>query len=253
MIRQLSDMTWPEVAEAMSQGMTTVILPFGATEQHGPHLPLGTDSFRATALAEGLARKLPDALIAPVISIGCSDEHGGFAGLLSMGHETLAQLIVDCAERMHAWGVQRLILLSAHGGNGQGLTLAREKLQQQLPDLEVWAPADLTELPQGLLDVAHADGITADAVGLHAGEGETSEMLHLRPDLVRWERIEPGYAGDMSAILPALMEKGLQPLTSNGVLGDPHGANHDRGARYLAAEIDDYHQQISTASRSRAK
>lgn len=253
MTHQLSDMTWPEVADAVAQGKRTVILPLGATEQHGPHLPLGTDSFRAAALAERLAQKLANTLIAPAVPIGCSDEHWGFAGLLSLNHETLAQIIVDCAQRMRAWGVQRLILLSAHGGNGQALALAQARLAQQLPELEVWIPEDLTQLPDTLLAIARADGITPEAVGLHAGEGETSEMLHLRPDLVRLARVEPGYAGDMSAIFPELMDKGLQPLTANGVLGDPCAAEDDRGARYLAAQIDDYHQQISAAIRSRAK
>ena len=99
MKRVLAEMTWPDVAQAVACGMTTVILPLGATEQHGPHLPLGTDTFRAEALAERLASALPDALVAPALPIGCSDEHSGFAGLLSLDHATLAGVIVHCARR----------------------------------------------------------------------------------------------------------------------------------------------------------
>ncbi len=109
----LAEMTWAEVADAIAGGATTVILPLGATEQHGPHLPLGTDTFRAAALAERLAAALPDTLVAPTLPIGCSDEHTGFAGLLSLDHATLAAVIVDCAARMAGWGVRRLVLLSS--------------------------------------------------------------------------------------------------------------------------------------------
>ena len=117
----LAEMTWAEVADAVAGGATTVVLPLGATEQHGPHLPLGTDTFRAAALAEQLAAALPDTLVAPVLPIGCSDEHTGFAGLLSLDHTTLAGVIVDCAMRMAGWGVRRLVLLSSHGGNASAL------------------------------------------------------------------------------------------------------------------------------------
>ncbi|MCG6867553.1 MAG: creatininase family protein, partial [Gammaproteobacteria bacterium] len=117
MTGRLAEMTWPEVAQALAGGVTTVILPLGATEQHGPHLPLATDTVRAAALAEALAEQLTQTLVAPVLPIGCSDEHSGFPGLLSLEGGTLARVIVDCARRMAAWGLQRLILLSAHGGN----------------------------------------------------------------------------------------------------------------------------------------
>jgi len=247
--RALAEMTWPEVAAAVAAGVTarrtvTVILPLGATEQHGPHLPLGTDTLRADALARKLAAGLPDTLIAPALPIGCSDEHSGFAGLLSVAHTTLAGVIVDCAHRLAAWGVSRLLLLSAHGGNAQALTLAGERLRQELPALQVWTPATLLALPAAMLDIARQDGIAAEAVGLHAGEGETSELLHLRPDLVRMERAETGYSGDMTAILPQLQASGLRSVTANGVLGDPRTATAERGARYLAAEIQHYQAQL---------
>lgn len=244
MTQQLSEMTWPEIADAISRGVTTVILPLGATEQHGPHLPLGTDTFRAQALAEGLAKALEKSLVAPVLPVGCSDEHGGFPGLLSLNHETLAQVIVDCAQRMADWGVQRLILLSAHGGNGQALDLARQWLQERLPKLLVYIPQDLTTVSDRLLKAAQEDQVTPEAVGLHAGEGETSEMLHLRPDLVLMKEAAAGYTGDMTEVVGQLQESGLQPLTANGVLGDPRHAKSQRGARYLAIEIDTYKQHL---------
>jgi creatinine amidohydrolase len=238
-------MTWPDVAQAVANGSTTVILPLGATEQHGPHLPLGTDTFRAAALANRLAAQLPESLVAPVLPIGCSDEHTGFPGLFSLSHETLAAVLVDCAQRLVGWGVRQLILLSAHGGNEPALTLAGERLRRQLPQLRVWLPAALTQVAAPLLAIAEEDGIAPETFGLHAGEGETSEMLYLRPELVRMKQAVPGYTGDMMAALPRLCEAGLRPLTANGILGDPRPAQAARGRRYLLAEVTGYQAMMA--------
>jgi mycofactocin system creatininase family protein len=245
MRRLLAEMTWPDVAQAVANGMTTVILPLGATEQHGPHLPLGTDTFRAEALAERLASTLPDALVAPALPIGCSDEHSGFAGLLSLDHATLAGVIVDCARRMAAWRVRRLVLLSAHGGNGQALELAAARLSEELPGLQVLVLGSSTTVSDALLAVAEAEGISGEAVGLHAGDGETSEMLCLRPDLVHMERIVPGYAGPMAEVMPRLLEAGLRPVTPTGTLGEASRADGSRGERYLAEQIESYRQRLT--------
>ncbi|MGQ9927648.1 MAG: mycofactocin biosynthesis peptidyl-dipeptidase MftE [Chloroflexaceae bacterium] len=230
----MAHLTWPEVARAVAGGADTVILPLGATEQHGPHLPLGTDTLRAEALARRLARRLPGALVAPALPIGCSDEHAGFPGLLSLDAATLATVIVDCARRMAAWGITRLVLLSAHGGNGQALALAVERLRRELPDLRVWLPAHTLAPDEAVLAVAAEAGITPEEFGLHAGEGETSELLWLRPDLVRAEAAA-GYCGEMTTIVDTLQRLGLQAVTPNGVLGDPSRAHTARGERYLDA------------------
>ena len=235
---RLADMTWPDVAAAIAHGATTIVLPLGATEQHGPHLPIGTDSFRAAALADGLADTAPGILIAPVLPIGCSDEHSGFAGLMSLDHETLASVIVDCARRMAAWGVHRLVLLSAHGGNAHALGLAASRLREDLPELRVVMLGATETVSDGILALAAADGISPEAVGMHAGEGETSQMLALRRDLVHEDRACPGYVGPIADVMPQLRRHGLQAVTPTGTLGDPRGADGRRGARYLDAEIE---------------
>lgn len=236
----LAEMTWPEVTDAVAEGATTVILPLGATEQHGPHLPLGTDTFRALALAMGLSADLPDILVAPALPIGCSDEHQGFAGLLGLGHQTLADVVVDCGHRIAGWGVRRLVLLSAHGGNGAALELAATRLAEDVPELSVVVLGSSTSVPEGILALAALDGVPADAVGLHAGEGETSEMLAVRPDLVWMDRAGPGFQGGGEDLMTRLREEGLQPVTPTGVLGDGRLADAARGARYIAAEIEGF-------------
>lgn len=238
MTHRLAEMTWPEVERAVAAGCTTVILPLGATEQHGPHLPLGTDTVRAAFLATQLGARRSDVLVAPAIPIGCSDEHTGFAGLLGLDHETLAGLIVDCARRMTVWGVRRLVLLSAHGGNARALELARARLKEQPGCLEVTVLTSSRTLDRALADIAAADGIKPDEAGLHAGEGETSEMLHLCPELVRMERAIAGYTGSMADVMPLLRQVGLRPVTATGTLGDPRAACPHRGGSYLRERID---------------
>jgi mycofactocin precursor peptide peptidase len=249
MTRRLAEMTWTAVAGAVSgagaAGAITVILPLGATEQHGPHLPLGTDTFRAAALADRLAAALPDTLVAPALPVGCSDEHHGFAGLLGLDQETLARVIVDCARRMAGWGVGRLVLLSAHGGNGRALEVAAGRLAEELPELRVVVLGGGTTLSDAILAVAARDGIPADAVGLHAGEGETSEMLALRPDLVLMDSVVPGYRENLAQIMPRLRREGLRSVTPTGTLGDATGADGARGARYLAAETECYRRAVA--------
>lgn len=233
-------MTWPDVARAVEAGATTVVLPLGATEQHGPHLPLGTDTIRATALADRVAERLgPGFLVAPALPFGCSDEHSGFPGLLGLEAETLARIVLDVARRLTGWGIRRLVLLSAHGGNADALALALTLLRQELPDLEVQTNKHLETIAQSVLEVARQDGISANALGLHAGEGETSELLHLRPDLVCLDDAVPGFTGDIKAVLDELHEGELRAVTKNGVLGDPTRAEASRGARYLNAATDD--------------
>lgn len=217
-----------------------MVLPLGATEQHGPHLPLGTDTIRAAALADRVSERLgPGVLVAPALPFGCSDEHSGFPGLLGLETETLARVVLDLARRLKGWGVGRLVLLSAHGGNGDALDLALKLLRQELPDLEVRTNGHLEEIARTALEVAHRDGIPANALGLHAGEGETSEMLHLRPDLVEQDGSAPGFTGDMEAVLDRLREGGLRAVTASGVLGDPTRAEAGRGARYLDALVEE--------------
>ena len=141
---------------------------------------------------------------------------------------------------MAGWGVRRLVILSGHGGNADAIRLAVARLTDDLPRLDVVVLGAGATLSDAILAVAAADGISADAVGLHAGEGETSEMLALRPDLVRLERAVPGYRGGITDLMAQLRRSGLRSVTPTGTLGDAVGADGARGARYLAAQVECY-------------
>lgn len=245
MTNSLADMTWPDVAAAVADAAKTVILPLGATEQHGPHLPLGTDTFRATAQAHLLAESMPDALVAPTLPIGCSDEHHGFAGLLSLDHDTLSDMIVDCARRMVGWGVCRLIILTAHGGNTRALESASARIAESLPELTVVVLGCQETLSDAVLSVATAEGVPADAVGFHGGEGETSEMLSIRPDLVRMERATPGAGGSLEDLMPELQRSGVKSVSPTGTLGNACWADAARGARYTTAQVRSFRRALA--------
>lgn len=248
-MNRLAEMTSADVAAAVAAGATTVIWPLGATEQHGPHLPLATDSLRAEALAGRLAAMLGRrALIAPLLPIGCSDEHSGFAGLIGLDHATLAQVIADAGRRMAGWGIRRLVLLSAHGGNAEALGAAVAGLALRVPALAVVRLTAPPMLARALLAVAAADGIAAAAVGLHAGDAETSEILHLRPDLVRRHLAAAGYVGPVAPIAARLRQGGVGAVSGNGVLGDGSRADAGRGGRYLAATAEAYRAQLDAAA-----
>ena len=100
-------------------------------------------------------------------------------------------------------------------------------------------------MSDALLAVAEAEGVSAEAIGLHAGDGETSEMLCLRPDLVRMERVVPAYAGPMEEIMPRLLAAGLRAVTPTGTLGDASRADGLRGERYLAEQIESYRHRLT--------
>lgn len=209
---RLADATWQEVAS-----VDILLVPVGSTEQHGPHLPLETDSTIAVAVAERVATALADdghtAYVAPVLSFGSSGEHQHFAGTVSIGTEALAHVVVELVRSARTW-VHRVVLVNAHGGNIQALERAVRQLLAEGHDV-CWVPCRTEE------------------VDLHAGRTETSLMLHLRPGAVRLDLAVPGNTEPLREILPAMMAGGVAAVSPNGVLGDPTGASCEEGARTL--------------------
>ncbi len=228
----LADYTWPDVEKLLEQGFDSLLLMLGATEQHGPHLPLSTDTILAEALALDIAARLGQTLVAPIIPIGTSDEHKEFCGTLSLSKATLAGLIYDLGFSASRHGFKRLLVLSSHGGNYEAIRQGVTQLRQNVADLEVIAFTDLIKAMQTVTNKESAD-LPEAVMGWHAGERETSQMLHLRPDLVQMERAAAGYIGDMQTLMPRLKQAGLRPVTANGVLGDPTLATAARGKIYL--------------------
>jgi creatinine amidohydrolase len=226
----LDQLSWPEVKAELDGGRDTVVIAFGATEQHGPHLPLATDALIGDHLAQLVADRL-DAFLAPTVRIGCSSHHLEFPGTLSLSEDTFHQVVADIVRSLARGGFRRVVLLPTHGGNFRPLQAAIEKLGA-VDGIEVSAMTDLgalfkiAQLGQDEYGVSLGDG------GLHAGEWETSMMISIHPELVHLDRGEPGYTGDMEQAIGAIFGDGVHSVAPNGVIGDPAQASAEHGTRY---------------------
>ena len=207
----LGGATWPEV-EATERACLLAV-PIGSLEQHGPHLPLDTDTRIAVELTTRLSITRPDIAVAPAVAYGASGEHAGFPGTLLVNHAVLADLLVELV-RSARDSFAGVVFVSAHGGNSQGLSLVEERCRADGDALLIWAAVT----PGG------------DA---HAGRTETSLMLAIDPTAVRSHLTEAGCTEPLEAILPRLRAEGVRPISSNGVLGDPQGASAEEGLSLL--------------------
>ena len=227
----LDELTWPEVRAEIANGRDTLVLALGATEQHGPHLPLGTDALIGDAAAGAVAERL-DAFVAPTVRVGCSEHHLAFAGTLSISTETFAAIVRDLVAAVGRHGFARLVLLPTHGGNFGPLAAAMESVEP-VEGLEVVALTDLAILTEGTAAMSADQGVSPAEAGVHAGEWETSLLLALHPELVRMERAEEGYTGDLALGLRQAFGEGVDTVADNGVIGDPRPAQADSGNAYL--------------------
>jgi mycofactocin precursor peptide peptidase len=208
--RQLADLTWPEVVEVA--GRSVLAVPLGATEQHGPHLPIGTDTIVARALADRLAERREDVLVAPALTYGSSGEHAAFTGTLSIGGPATTTVVLELVRSADAF--RGVVLVCGHGGNAEALRAALDTLRNEGRDVLAWSPC-----------VSGGDA--------HAGRSETSMLLAIAPALVREERAEAGNDRPITELLPRLRAGGVAAVSPNGVLGDPTGATAAEGATVL--------------------
>ena len=205
----LSAMSWPQV-----HAQPRVFVPLGSTEQHGPHLPLSTDTVVAESVAAGIvADGFADALLAPAVPIGASGEHQHFPGTISMGTEALRFVLVELVRSLATWA-SSIVIVNAHGGNLDALCAAVPQLRAEGHDV-AWVPC------------AVADGDS------HAGRTETSLLLHVRPELVDLGMAVTGATDPLSELLPRLANEGIRAVSPSGILGDPTGANAAEGADLL--------------------
>ncbi|MDP2675848.1 MAG: creatininase family protein [Dehalococcoidia bacterium] len=232
----LERMTWPEVREELSRGRTTVIVPFGAFEQHGPHLPLGTDAIFGDEIGLAVAERL-DAFLAPTVRVGFSPHHMAFAGTLTVDEETFHAVAGAIVRALAEHGFRRIVLLPTHGGNFRPLGAAVSALAP-IDGVKVITFPDVGMLLNAILPVAAGMGLTPAEGGVHAGEWETSMMLALHPELVRMELAEEGYVGDLAAGVQRFFNEGVHVLAENGIFGDPRRASAEAGRKYIQNIVD---------------
>jgi mycofactocin precursor peptide peptidase len=206
---RLAGAIWPDLPER-----PLLLVPLGAVEQHGHHLPLATDTTVACAVAEAAVDDLDGALLAPALAYGASGEHEDFPGTVSIGTEALTGLLVEYGRSACRWA-GRLVLVNGHGGNLDALRAAGARLRGEGRDVAWFACG----VPDG------------DA---HAGRTETSLMLHVEPEFVLVDRAVAGETAPIADLLPRLRAEGILGVSATGVLGDPAGASAEEGAALLA-------------------
>lgn len=228
----LGGLTWPDLPER-----PLVLVPLGATEQHGPHLSVSTDTLIADAVTRRVIAALGDrvgrpVVLAPALPYGASGEHEGFPGTISIGHDALGVVLVELVRSLARWAGP-IVIVNAHGGNEPTLrdTVARMR----------------------------AEGHAVSAVGLgaavavdsHAGHYETSVMWALVASgevpaaSVRGDRVDRGRCEPLSILLPELRTHGVQAVSPSGVLGDPRSATADDGERLLGMLVEAVVQSLT--------
>ena len=231
----LDRMTWVEVKAEINGGRDTVIVPLGSTEQHGRHMPLGTDAVLGDEIGWGLAGQL-EAFLAPTVRFGCSEHHLFFPGTISLSQETFQRVVIDVVKSLSRHGFRRIVLLPTHGGNFQPLADAFAQLEP-VENVKVLAFTDLEGLVKTAFESSSTFGVNAAQSGAHSGEWETSLMLALRPAQVKMDQAVEGFVGELSEIMSRAFD-GIQNLDENGVLGDPRPARAAAGNKYLEDIVD---------------
>lgn len=217
MTAHLAGLTWPEAGDRAGAGAVLVV-PVGATEQHGPHLPLATDTTVAEAVCARAAHLDPRLIIAPAVPYGSSGEHQGFPGTLSIGQEATELLLVELV-RSATETFAHVVLACTHGGNAGPLGRATARLVAEGRSVAAWWP--------------QWDG------DLHAGATETAVLLALDPGTVRTDRAVPGDLRPAAELGPLLVADGVRAVSPSGVLGDPTGATAAQGEALLDAAAAD--------------
>ena len=208
---ELAGAWWPDVEHTARR---LLVVPVGSLEQHGPHLPLDTDTRIAMAVARRACAGRAGVALAPAFCVGASGEHADFPGTLSIGTEALTTCLVELGRHasLH-WPA--MLLVNGHGGNGAAVQAAAGRLRYEGRPTVAW----------------HAGLVESDP---HAGRFETSVMLALDPEAVRLAEAEPGDTKPLAQIMPTLRERGVRAVSANGILGDPTGASAAEGKQLLA-------------------
>ncbi|MGD2200701.1 MAG: creatininase family protein [Candidatus Bathyarchaeota archaeon] len=239
-------MTSPEVREALESGVDTVVFAVGSNEQHGPCLPVSTDTILGDELALAVVGRLEGALKGPTVNLGCSEHHMQFPGTITLKKGTLQRVLRDYVDSLARQGFRRIVILPSHGGNFGPISEVTPELQKTYEDVEIISYTDLQRFVAIIQETSKGLGVTIEESGAHAGEAEVSMIMWSRGDLVRGEKIPEarGFMGEFDeGAAETIFREGIGALSPIGILGDPAKARSEHGGRYiedLADAIVDY-------------
>jgi len=242
------ELTWPDAASRLKE-VDIALLPVGAIEQHGPHLPLDTDAFDADYLARRVADACsdPKPLVLPAVSYGVSYHHESFQGTISISNDTLARLIYEVGIGAARNGIKKFVIINGHGGNSPALNHAAQMINR---DAHIFVCVDTGETSD--IDIDHLVETPND---VHAGETETSTSLAVRPHLVKMDQAHKSVPRFSSRYLDFSSKRGVlwyahtRRISSTGVMGDPTIASAAKGQKiwelmiaHLVAMVEDLKQ-----------
>jgi creatinine amidohydrolase len=239
----LADLTWPEV-KRLKPANKIVLVPLGSFEQHGPHLPLTTDTDIVTAVAKGLeARRPRQVLCLPTLWPGHSTHHLHFPGTLSVSQMPYIQLVVEMCRSIVNFGATKVFLLNGHGGNDVPVRAALRELKSEFPKVR-FVFASYWSLAAKSIAQTRESGL--GGLG-HACEMETSIMLHLCPERVKLHlaktdgprHADPYRKSDMQYGRPVYFVNDFHEVTKTGTIGQPGLASAKKGKRFLDGIIGD--------------
>ncbi|MEX6505278.1 creatininase family protein [Jiella sp. M17.18] len=254
MRKRYEEMTTADLAAASDLASAVAVLPIAAVEQHGPHLPLGTDAMLADAMVETVLSRLGDARRVTFLAtarIGKSDEHAHFPGTLKHDWRTAIDAVTEIGASLAASGLRRLVIVNAHGGNTPVMDTAALELRRVHKMLVGTCSWLRFGYPPGLLPEVEI------AAGIHGGAVETALMLHFRPDLVRTEAIAnfPSLQSELETQAKRLRAHGrlgfgwmADDLNPSGVVGDARLATAEIGraiAEYQADAFIDFLDDVA--------
>lgn len=245
-VMHLAQATWREIA-ALRGNRIVALLPTGAYEQHGPHLPIETDTYLVSAVCSKAADRATagdpglEVLLLPTIPIGRSSHHLDFPGSLSVSAETYSRLIEEVCESLYPHGFRRILIVNGHGGNVDCLRIAARNVRDRR---------------ECLVGVASYWQVAGESIGslrrsprggiCHAGEMETACMLYLNEGAVRKELIRKGIPKCVSPRLVldlvssgSCINHNVRDFSSDGVLGDPTVADAVQGKALMDAIVSD--------------
>jgi creatinine amidohydrolase len=248
------DLSWPEIAALPED--TVAVLPLGAVEQHGPHLPVSTDYVIATEIAAAAVDLVADApvVLMPGLCYTKSDEHHAFPGSIWLSWETLMATLVDIGRSLQASGITRLLFVNGHGGNSALGQVACREIRRRF-GLRTFFTHPGVPVDQGGSGSAAAELV----MGVHGGHGETSLMLHLRPELVKMDLA----VARVPRALTEFRHIGFGKRTSfgwtsddfgpDGHIGDPTGATAEHGKAFVEGAVPALAETIGEAHRFRTQ